>query len=349
MSRVEISESQIEDALSGNPALLAKYLGVNKNINLIARQLPLRGGEQRLDMLLSCGEAIVLVELKATGFSAEHLRQTREYCDSLRELQNRGDLLRGEICPFLLVTRATAADIQSGEKYGIRVVAYNPEEVMTEYFQRMTSLSAFLRIKPKDYGAYSIRRMLRVLARLSSGAARKEQIARLLSMSSYTIDHLLRGAEDFGLVRRSGQNWFLTDMGAAFMNAGGEKSAVALSEKQIEIIKSFVAANPFYSPTIFGVYAVVECAFLLARNGYPVQISELKSNFRMISGKNKEWLDHVIDRRTRAFMRFAVELELLGRIGDKVIITPAGFRFILMLQLRKSIAMIEGLSLPEKI
>ena len=72
----------------------------------------------------------------------------------------------------------------------------------------------------------------------------------------------------------------------------------------------------------------------------------MNSNFRMIGGKNSEWADNVLARRTRAFLRFSIELELLGRIGDKVVITPAGFRFILMLQLRKGIAMVEGLSSP---
>ena len=347
MPRLDISESQIEDALCGNLDLVAEYLGADKEVNLIARQLPLQGGKHRLDMLLSCGKKIFLVELKATMFLESHLRQILDYREDLRGLQKSGDLLEGEIESFLFVVQATERNIKAAATAGVRVVIYDPEKIMNAYFTRMASLSPFLQVKPKDHGTYSIRRMLRPLSQLSAGATKMDTIARKTSLRLPTVRHLLEGGKDFGLVRSKNQNFFLTDMGEEFVGAGGEESADSLSARQIEILKSFVAQNPFYSPSIFGVYAAIECAFLLARNAYPVKISELNSNFRMIGGKNSEWADNVLARRTRAFLRFSIELELLGRIGDKIVITPAGFRFILMLQLRKGIAMVEGLSLAD--
>jgi hypothetical protein len=44
-------------------------------------------------------------------------------------------------------------------------------------------------------------------------------------------------------------------------------------------------------------------------------------------------------------LNFSTDLELLGKIGKQIVITPAGFKFILMLQLHKSIEMIESLSI----
>ena len=342
-----ISEAQIEDAFVGNLDLLAQYLRADRPLRLLARQLPLEGGDRRLDLLLTCGDRVVLAELKTTPFATKHLQQTLAYRSDLEKLQASGNLMRGEIDACLLVTAVNAVQINAAQARGVRVIEYSPLDVMIAYFQRMSSLSPFLRIKPKDYGTYSIGRTIRVLENMSQGATRKENIARNLNLGKDTVDHLLRGAEDFDLVRKRGGNWFLTDLGDKFVAASENDSAANdLSGRQIEIIKEFISKNPFYSPTVFGIYALIECAFLLARNSYPIEIRDLKDNFRMVSGKKSEWKDHVMDRRTRAFLRFAVELELLGRIGDRAIITPAGFRFILMMQLHKGIEMIEGLSFP---
>ena len=346
MTRLDISEAQVEDAFVGNLDLLTKRLSADQPLKLIARQLPMKGGDQRLDMLLACGKRLVLVELKAGIFALKHLQQTVRYRETLREMQAADELPEGEIEACLLVTTAGDSQVRSGAKQGVRVVVYSPLEVMDEYFRRMAGLSPFLRIKPKDHGTYSVTRIIKVARAMAEGATHIGKIAAATSLRKSTAYHLLTGALDFGVVRKKGERWFLTDFGDSFVSAG-DGGAGALTSDQTEMIRGFVSKNPFYSPTVFGIYAVVECAFLLARNSYPVEIRDLKDNFRMIGGKVHEWRDNVVDRRTRAFLRFAVELELLGRIGDKAVITPAGFRFILMMQLHKGIEMIEGLSFRE--
>ncbi|MBF8254283.1 MAG: hypothetical protein HW373_978, partial [Deltaproteobacteria bacterium] len=55
------------------------------------------------------------------------------------------------------------------------------------------------------------------------------------------------------------------------------------------ILKRFVADDPFYSSTVFGVYAIVESAFLLSRNSYPIELSDLRTMFQRVSGKVNEW------------------------------------------------------------
>jgi len=68
--------------------------------------------------------------------------------------------------------------------------------------------------------------------------------------------------------------------------------------------------------------------------------------FRTVSGKISEWgAQKSQHTATYTFLNFATDLGLLGKIGRQIVITPAGFRFILMLQLHKSIEkMIESLS-----
>ncbi len=251
----------------------------------------------------------------------------------------------GVIDAYLLVTAAGSPQINSAARQGVQVVAYDPLEVMSEYFQRMTSLSRFLQIKPKDYGAYSLTRIANIARTMVDGNTSMSDIAAAISLDKVTVYHILSGAADFGIVRQKGEHWFLTDFGDAFVSE--QESPGILSHKQTEMVREFVSKHPFHSPTAFGVSAVVECAFLLARNSYPVDVDDLNKNFRMVGGKMNEWQDNVLGRRTRAFVRFALELDLLGRIGKKVVITPAGFRFVLMMQLHKGIEMIEGLSFQE--
>jgi hypothetical protein len=95
---------------------------------------------------------------------------------------------------------------------------------------------------------------------------------------------------------------------------------------------------------VFGIYAIVESAFLLARNSYPIEFSALRETFMVVGGKVADWKrDRAKTTATYTFLNFAIDLGLMGKIGDKVFITPSGFKFILMLQLHKSIEMIDSL------
>lgn len=93
---------------------------------------------------------------------------------------------------------------------------------------------------------------------------------------------------------------------------------------------------------------MVESAFILSRNSYLISFEDLIEMFKIISGKRSEWkAKKSQSTATYTFLNFAIDLGLLGKIGRQIVITPAGFRFILMLQLHKSIEMIESLSLRQ--
>jgi len=178
------------------------------------------------------------------------------------------------------------------------------------------------------------------------GETKQEEIATKTGLSKQSVHNHLKVAKEFGLVRERDKNYFLTDIGDQYaQNINRDTFIDRLNDDQIGILKQFVASDPFYSSTVFGIYSIVESAFLLSRNSYPLRLADLREMFKKVSGKVNEWqAEKSLSTATYTFLNFAIELELLGKVGQQVVITPAGFRFILMLQLHKSIEMIESLS-----
>src|SRR5258708_37990127 len=101
-----ISESQVEEALVSNLADLQELLGLSQELKIVARQMWLRDGELRIDLLLASGKNLHLVELKITAFASENLGQILEYKNELEDLQEKGLLIKGEIELYLLMTKA---------------------------------------------------------------------------------------------------------------------------------------------------------------------------------------------------------------------------------------------------
>ena len=345
-----ISESQIEDALVSNLVFLAKTLKLPPDLKLIARQLRLKSGEERIDLLLSSGKNLCLVELKVVSFSEYWLKQIISYRNELVNLQNAGELVLGEVLCFLLITDAREADIKLAKQRGVNVIVYQPIDALKNYYENLAAVTPFLKMKPNDYGVFSLSLINRALLQLDDGVTKQEDIAEKTQLSKQSIHNHLKVAKEFGLIRERDKHYFLTDIGDQYMQSCNKNALInQLNEKQIEILKNFVADDPFYSSTVFGIYSVVESAFLLSRNSYPIELLDLRKMFQNVSGKVKEWqAEKSLSTATYTFLNFAIDLELLGKIGQQIVITPSGFRFILMLQLHKSIEMIESLSTNNK-
>ncbi len=341
-----ISESQVEDALVANLFYLQRLLNLTSDLKLIARQLRLKAGEERLDLLLSSGKDLCLIELKVTRFEEKFLNQVLDYKNELINLQKNSELIAGNILVFLLVTEANKKQIESSKQSNVELIIYEPLAILKNYYENLSAIAPFLIIKPNDYGVFSLGLINRALVQLSKGETRQNEIAVKVSLSKQSIHNHLKVAKEFGLVRKRDENFFLTDIGDKYVQHCNEGVFIArLSQKQIEILKQFIAKDPFYSSTVFGVYSIVESAFLLSRNSYPIQLNDLSKMFQAVSGKVREWQTvKSLSTATYTFLNFAIDLELLGKIGKQIVITPSGFRFILMLQLHKSIEMIESLS-----
>ncbi|MGQ9571659.1 MAG: hypothetical protein ACUVV3_00495 [Dehalococcoidia bacterium] len=101
------------------------------------------------------------------------------------------------------------------------------------------------------------------------------------------------------------------------------------------------------TPIIFGIYSLVEAVFILARNTYPVDMDDLIAWYRDAVGKRFDWATpRSAFLGANTYANFAVELGLLAKVGRKLLLTPAGFRFVLMLQLHKRIKLVDALQPP---
>jgi len=341
-----ISEKQVEDSLVANLFLVKKILDIEGDLKLIARQLRLREGEQKLDLLFLGGRNLYLIELKITKFAESFIEQVINYRKELKELQDNGELIDGEILSYLFVIESNRSDLELAEKSNITIINYNPVDILSEYYKNLTVVAPFLRLKPNDYGVFSLGLINRAINQLGNGETKRKQIAQNIHLSENSVKNHLTIAQEFSLVRERKRNYFLTDLGEEYFLAGRNDALVdKLTENQVAIVKNVIAKEPFYSSTVFGIYCMVESAFLLARNSYPIKLNELQRMFRIVSGKVSEWqAEKTLSTTTYTFLNFAIELELLGKIGKDIVITPAGFRFVLMLQLHKSIEMIDSLT-----
>lgn len=340
----KIKESEIEEALVADLSLLKTILGLGNEPKVIARQLHLNS-ESRLDLLLSSGNQLILVELKVTRFYSEHKDQILRYKQEIEGFQSNNQLPLGEIVPYLLVTDYLESNYKDCKTSNITLIKYEPEAVLNSYYQSLLKSTHFLRVKPKDYGVFNLGLINRTLIELQNGLTMEKDISQETRLSRNSTKNHLRTAIEFGLARKRNQKYFLTDFGdkyVALMNQG--KLQEQISDGQAELLRQYVAKAPFSSSMVFGIYAIVESAFLLARNSYPIEFKTLSESFTSIGGKTLEWKQaRSKSTATYTFLNFAIDLGLLGKIGDKVVITPSGFRFILMLQLHKSIEMIDSL------
>ncbi|MBI3501990.1 MAG: DUF1016 family protein [Bacteroidetes bacterium] len=125
-----IQESEVEDALVANLTYLNRLLNFNLDLKLVARQFKLKGGEQRIDLLLLHSKDLILIELKVTRFYQEHLEQISNYIDELEKLQANGELISGNIKGYILVTELKKSDLELCKNTNVQLIKYEPVEVL---------------------------------------------------------------------------------------------------------------------------------------------------------------------------------------------------------------------------
>lgn len=343
-----ISEAEVEDALISNLDILKEMFDLDKDIRLITRQLRLIDGKRRLDILLAVGDEIFLIELKVAPFHRDYVKQILTYKEELEELQKEKNLVGGEIIPVLLVTSFKAQDFIICKESGVRIYKYSPLDILTKYYERVANIAKFMKIRPVDLGVFNIGLINRVMKGLENGFTTVKEIAEFSHLSVRSVTHHLKFSVELGIVTQRKNSYYLTDLGLDYLSLGDESlTRDELSEEQAMLLRDYIAKDPFSSPIVFGIYTIVESTFFLARNNYPVDFEELKHFFLKTSGKKYEWkASKSLSTATYTYLNYAVKLGLLGKIGKQIVITPAGFRFILMLQLYKSIEMVGSL-VPE--
>jgi hypothetical protein len=345
IQNVNIRESQIEDILASYPDLLREILGCSDEITLIARQKILPS-DNRIDMLLVSGRKLLLVELKAVRFDKRQIKQVSGYAEELLLLQSAGKLVAGDVIPYLLCVSFDSEDSGLCERHGIRLKRYSPEIVLTSFFERLQGLASFMALKPTNHGLWNLHLLNRVLYVLSS----QQTIAELSSESglsrSTTLSYVALASE-LGLVRREKHHCSLTDTGVRYVFDKDPSAPIDhISDSQAKVLQAAIVENPFGSGAILGIYTAVESVYALSKNTYPVPLEHFAEYFRQSAGRLYDWSSRktLVDS-LRMYSNYAIDLGLLGRIGDKFYITPDGVRFVLLLNLHKSIKIVDALGI----
>ncbi len=336
-----LSERIIEDILSSDKSILSELLGVTPNdLSLVARQKNLKSG--KLDLLCLYKDELLLIELKVVDFCDDMIHQVNGYHDDLKELQAKHKLIDSEINKVLLVTGAKPKDIERCKEESIQVLTYEPQFVLSKYYENFKELSYFLKIQSADYGVVRLGLIKPVLHYLSLGKT-FEEICGLEGKSEKTLRNRLSLAELLNLVVKSKQGYFLTDFGEKLIETNSSEIDDRFNESQIQLLSEFVKENPFYSSITYTVLALVETVFVLSKNTYPVPKDAVKDYFVKSVGKVHTWREEKAkETATYIFSNYACELQFLVKINNHFYITPKGIQAILLLQLNRSIKLIES-------
>lgn len=339
-----ISERIVEDILSSDKAILAEILSLNPgDLSLVARQKPLNSG--KLDLLYMYDNELLLIELKVVGFYGDIIRQVNGYWDDLLELQSQHRLVNTVVRKIILVREATPRDIEKCNEHSIRLLVYKPEHVLSKYYENFKERSYFLQLQSGDYGMVRLGLLNRTLRLLSQGKSVKE-VCEAEGRSEKTIRNRLSVATLLGLTTKFRQEFFLADLGNALLESDDGRADDRFNERQTELLSSFVKDNPFHSSITYTILSMVESVFVLAKHLYPVPKNTVQDFFVTSVGKEETWrTDRARVTATYIFSNYACELELLAKVDDDFYITPRGVQAILLLQLNRSIKLIESQSL----
>lgn len=339
-------ESQVEDVLATYPDVAKEILGEKQELTLLARQRILPSGE-RIDLLFVVDSRMKLVELKVEKCRPEFIDQVKSYFDELVGLQHANKFIAGDIDVFLLCPEFSQEQIELCEGFGVVPCEYQPQKVLDIFFTRLKSYANFLSLKPANHGLWQIHLLNRLLYALSEKKTKKE-LAEETSLSVSTISSYLLLSEDLFLTEStSDRKYQLTGLGKKYIWSRNIKAPIEfISDEQARILQDFIIQDPFVSRTIFGIYTMVEAVFTLSKNTYPVPLEIVINYFRDSSGKFFEWsASKTATDANKMYSNYTTELGLIGRIGDKFYITPDGIRFILLLQLHKTIKIIDALGI----
>ncbi len=337
-----LSEKVIEDILSTDKSILSELLSVNSSdLSMIARQKIISSG--KLDLLCLCKDEILLIELKVIPFYREIIKQVSDYKIDLLGLQNQNKLIKSKIKKVVLVTDCSESDIVTCKENNIELIVYQPEAVLSKYYENFKELSSFLKIQPGDFGVVRIGLLKNTLAHLDQGKNLND-ICKLENKSKKTIKNKMSVAQYLNLVSKFKNSYFLTDIGKSFVELGQNIVDDRLSQAQVELLSDSINENPFYSPITYTIYSIIESVFVLAKASYPVPKESLKDYFIKSVGKLATWrMPRARETATYIFSNYACELEFLSRVNNEFYITPKGIRAVLLLQLNRSIKLIESI------
>ena len=342
--RWSVSEKVIEDILVANKHIIAEILSLDySDLSLLARQKTLESG--MLDLLFIWKDELLLIELKTVPFYISVIDQINGYYNDLLHLQTINRLVNTNISKIILVPQATSSHVKLCDENNIKLVVFNVKLVLERFYENYKEITSFMNLKPGDFGVVRLGLLNSTMQHLSNGYNVKE-IAIIENRSEKTIKNRLSVSTLLGLTGKSKSLYFSTELGVHFVEI-----ALCiddqLSEGQKELLREFVSSNPFYSAITCTLFSLVESVFTLSKSNYPVPNKPLIDYFVKSVGKASEW-NAVKSRKTATyiFTNYAIELDLLSKIDDEYYITPSGITSVLLMQLHRSIKMIESNKQP---
>ena len=337
---ISVSEKVIEDIFTVDKSILSEVTGFNySDLSLLARQKVVKSGI--LDLLYLWKDELVLIELKAVPFYPDIIEQINGYYGDLLQLQSENKLIKTKIQKYVIVTRVSENHRKLCVENNIHLIVFNPKTVLSRYYENFRELSQFLNIQSGDFGMVRLGFLNATLKHLGKGNEIKE-ISKIENKSEKTIRNRLSVAMQLGLVGKFKSGFYLTELGEKF-NKSNDNFDNRFSENQKEIIQSFTKENPFYSSITYSIFSMIESVFVLSKNSYPVPKHLVKDYFVKSVGKTNTWsAEKSKETATYIFSNYAIELDFLAKVGNEFFITPNGIQAILLLQLNRSIKLIEN-------
>ncbi len=332
---LEIRESQIEDILATQLDTVQVMLKVKDGLSLINRQKRLPSGGI-LDLLYLSPTALHLCELKAVKSEKKFCDQVVNYKIEIEGLQRRLEMPTLPIIPYLVCPDFAPEHIVYCHERGVTPIQFSPFELLQKYYLRVQAIARLTNLKPSNHGLWNLHLLNRLLYQLDN-ALSSEQLAEKAKISKSTVNSYLRLSTEIGLTNRK-PSISLTDLGRKYISAREvDKPVDYLGEKQVDLLKEYIIQNPFFSPAIYGIYTSVESVFLLSKNMYPVPLERAIEFFTTLAGKESEWADKARKDAFIMYTNYSIDLGLLAKVDRDYYLTPAGVKFILLLELNKSI------------
>ncbi len=338
---LEIRESQIEDIFATQLDDVKNLLSVNGNIALINRQKKLPSGGI-LDLLFLASNELLLLELKAVRSQAEFCDQVIEYREEIISLQPKDEFPNLPIKTFLVCPDFLDNHKKYCYKNEVIPIQFSPYELLKNFYFKVKAVSSLVNLKPSNHGLWNLHLLNRILYSINDKINIQELI-NSTKLSKSTINSYLRLSSELGLTRTK-PTIILTDLGRSFVKSRDKENPVEyISDEQTELLKAHIINKPFSSPAIYGIYSAVETIFILSKNYYPVPLGKASNFFSILTGKQNEWANKAARDAFIMYSNYGIDLGLVAKVDRNYYITPSGIKFILLLELNKSILFVNSI------
>jgi hypothetical protein len=342
---MEIREKQIEDIFVSSSVLMQETLQLEEEPRFIGRQIILPSG--KLDMLYMYQNKLFLIELKVVSFNKKHIQQVLNYRNDLLALQKNGKLIQGYVQPFLLLPEISNHNKTIAEDKGIFCKEYNPENLLKYFYgEKLKPITSFVENKPIDIGIWNIHLINKFIYLLENTISLKE-LKSLVEGSPKSLYNKMKFAKELGLLEWHSKTDYvtLTELGKQYVSAKDDYYIEVLSERQTQILRDHVVKNPYDSSVILGIASIVECVFTLSKTSYPVALPQLENYFTIYSGKIYDWQTIKAQQHgAKMYSNYAIDLGLIAKKDKNIYLTPDGFKFVIQLQLHKSLKLMDHLA-----